>query len=270
MLNFPLGDAAALRLVGWTHTNSGYIDNIRFDEKDANEEKVSGGRAMLLVNFSDSFRVTASAMIQSLDLDNDSRITPSGVVSLGDDNPIGGTVHVNGAVAMPTVFGGDNISTEFVRTPWDEKAGVYSLTAEWDLSNGSLTATTNLFSRDINYIYDSTPILQFFGAPTTAITNQIQDRKVYSTEVRYASNFDGNVNFVVGALYQKDEIDFDLQVLVTDETGRPIGTFSQLDADDFFIGNGSSVFGRTLSIETENNALLWHRRVNHHLPYRLH
>ncbi|MCB1662063.1 MAG: TonB-dependent receptor [Pseudomonadales bacterium] len=60
---------------------------------------------------------------------------------------------------------------------------------------------------------------------------------------------------MMGLLYQEDEIDFDLQVLTADANGKPIGTFSQLDADDAFIGSGSTIFGRTLSVESENSAV---------------
>lgn len=261
MLNIPLVEnKAALRVVGWKHDDAGYIDNIRYNKKGVNDADIEGARAILKIQASDNFSLTGMVQTQDVMLDNDSRITPSGVVSVGAANPLFGP-------AMPTLMGGDNISTEYVRTPWDEEARIYSLTAEWDLDHGSLTATTNLFTRDIDYIYDSTPILIFFNAPVVAITNQIQEREVHSTEIRYASSFDGAFNFVVGLLYQEDDIDFDLQVLTADANGNPIGTFSQLDADDAFIGSGSTIFGRTLSVESENRAVFG--EVNYQLSETL-
>ena len=252
MVNIPFGDSLALRLVGWRHDNAGYIDNIRYGEKGINDEDTTGARAILQLRASEDLTITALFMAQDMDLGGDSFITPEGVVSPGSD-PLS-TAAFPVPVPMPTVMGGDNISTEFVKTPWDEEARIYSLTADWDLGKGNLTATTNLFTRDIDYIYDSTPILQFFNAPLVAITNQIQERKVSSTEVRYASSLSGNFNFVIGGLYQTEDIDFDLQVLAADSRGEPVGEFSQLDEDDLFIGTGTTIFGRTLSSDRKDTA----------------
>jgi len=253
MVNVPLGDRAAFRLVGWRHDNSGYIDNIRYHEDGINDEETTGGRAILKIRATDDLTITALVMAQNMNLDGDSFITPKGFVSPGSDPLVTAAFPI--PVPMPTVIPDrDYISTEFVKTPWDEEARIYSLTADWDVGPGSLTATTNLFTRDINYIYDSTPILQFFNAPLVAITNQIQDREVHSTEVRYASSLSGKFNFVVGGLYQKENIDFDLQVLAADANGEPVGTFSQLDQDDLFIGTGTTIFGRTLSSDRKEHA----------------
>ena len=249
MLNLPLAkNTAALRLVGWKHQDQGYIDNIRYQESSVNDADIQGGRVLLRVQTEGNMEITGMIQVQTVKLDNDNRITPAGIVSVGAATPLFGP-------AMPDLMGGDNISTEYVRTPWDEDARIYSLTAEWNLPHGSVTATTNLFSRDIDYIYDSTPILIFFNAPVVAITRQIQEREVHTTEIRYASALDGPFNFVAGVLYQKEDIDFDLQVLTAGEDGIPIGTFSGLDADDAFIGSGSTIFGRTLAIESENKAV---------------
>jgi iron complex outermembrane recepter protein len=254
MVNVPLGERAALRLVGWKHENEGYIDNIRYGEKGVNDEDTRGGRATLRFKATEDLTITASFMAQNLNLGNDSRITPAGVVSPGSASPLSTTAFPT-PVAMPTLNGGDNVSAEFVKTPWDEEARIYGLTAEWDMGHGSLTATTNLFTRDIDYIYDSTPILQFFNAPLVAITNQIQERDTHSSEIRYSSSFDGAFNFVLGGLYQTEDIDFDLQVLAADANGDVSGVFSESDADDLFIGSGTSIFGRTLTSERENFAI---------------
>lgn len=248
MLNIPLiENVVGLRLVGWAQNEQGYIDNIRYGGSDVNNANVQGGRAMLHVQVADSLTLAGMIQTQDIDLDNDSRITPAGVVSVGAASPVFGP-------EMPTLMGGRNINTGYVRTPWDETARIYSLTAEWNLQRGNLTATTNLFSRDIDYIYDSTPALIFFNQPAVAVTRQIQEREVHTTEVRYASALNGPVNLIVGALYQKDDIDFDLQVITADEQGLPIGTFSMLDVDDAFSG-GNTVFGRRLAVESENKAV---------------
>ncbi len=246
MVNLPLmKNVAGLRLVGWKHNDSGYIDNIRYNEQNINDADIQGGRAILNLQAADNLTFTGMIQTQDVKLDNNNRITPPGVVSIGSDGPL---------FVLPELMGGDNISTEYVRTPWDEEARIYGLKAEWELEKGEVTAATNVFSRDIDYIFDSTPILIFFGVPVVGITRQIQEREVNTTEIRYASALNGAFNFVAGVLYQKDEIDFEIQVITADENGNPIGTFSRLDEDDAFNG-GNTFFGRVLSVESKSKAV---------------
>jgi outer membrane receptor protein involved in Fe transport len=79
MLNIPLGDRAALRLVGYTATQGGYIDNVAatqtfyntvvnnaaFVEENFNTSEVAGARAALGVDLSENWSVTARVMHQS-------------------------------------------------------------------------------------------------------------------------------------------------------------------------------------------------------------
>lgn len=254
MINIPLvEDTLGFRFVGWQHDNSGYIDNNRYDEEDVNEDETQGFRAQLKWQANDSLSFLFSYTKQDQEADNNSRITPSGVPVFSVDPNASGIP----GPAFPTVSGGDNISTEVARTPWDENAEIIGLTAEWELDAGTLTATTNRFTRDINYIYDSTPILIFFGAARSAASNQIQEREISSSELRFASSLDGSFNFVVGALYQQEEINFDLQVLSTDQNGNTETSFSPLDSDDIFIGDNfgvGTIFGRDLTAKSQNTA----------------
>lgn len=81
MINLPLGQNAALRLVGWFDESAGYIDNVAasrtftrsgitvdnaaFVEEDFNEESTSGARAAFSIDLNDSWTATARVLHQS-------------------------------------------------------------------------------------------------------------------------------------------------------------------------------------------------------------
>lgn len=82
MLNFPLSENAALRVVGWYQRNAGYIDNVpgtrsflpivggitvnnnAFVRKDFNTAETFGGRAALKIDLDDSWTVTPTVYYQ--------------------------------------------------------------------------------------------------------------------------------------------------------------------------------------------------------------
>jgi iron complex outermembrane receptor protein len=80
MVNAPLGDKAALRLVGWMEDRAGYVDNVRgtrtfktsgitqdneaMVEDDYNTSRVVGARAALRIDLNDNWTVTPSVIAQ--------------------------------------------------------------------------------------------------------------------------------------------------------------------------------------------------------------
>jgi len=93
-VNVPLGDSAAIRLVGWARHDAGYIDNVAFQrtwpacaafggvpvsdcttdstplaEKDFNEVDTYGARAALRIDLNDTWTVTPTLMAQKMEAD---------------------------------------------------------------------------------------------------------------------------------------------------------------------------------------------------------
>ena len=82
MMNAPISDMAALRMVGWYQRNAGYIDNVpgtrsflptpggitvnndALVEKNFNDAKVYGGRAALKVDLDENWTVTPTVLYQ--------------------------------------------------------------------------------------------------------------------------------------------------------------------------------------------------------------
>jgi iron complex outermembrane receptor protein len=239
-INLPIIDnVLAARVVGWTVDDSGYIDQSRLPGgvlKDVNNDRTKGGRLSLLYAPTDNLRITASVTDQTTKSNGSSRYTPGGVMSYGD-----------AAAGFPPAPGGDLINTDLTRSPWREHLDVYSLTAEYKFAKGTLTGTINQFKRDIDYSFDSTPILFSFGVLVPAETLEPQSRKLTSGEIRYASDFEGPLNFVAGVYGQRDVTDLTVNVIRTNAVGLPAGPFSPLNSDDALINptTGNTFFGRT-------------------------
>ena len=237
-INLPVvEDQLAVRAVGWKIDNSGFIDAVRIPsgpEKDVNNDQTEGGRVSLRYTPDESFTLTATATNQTTHSDGSSRFTPEGQPSFTD-----------GGGLFPSIPGGDLINTDLTRSPWDEEIQVYSLTGEYDFAEGNLVATTNWFKRDIEFSFDSSPILFFFGVPIPGITFEPQSRRIWSSELRYSSKFDGPFNFVAGGFYSKENSDFEVQVIRSNGFGEPRGPFSRLNSDDALSNaNGNTFFGR--------------------------
>ena len=241
-LNLPIvNDKLALRVVGWYVDDSGFIDQTRLAagrKNNVNTDQTAGGRAELRYTPTTDFTLTASATYQHQQSDGSSRYTPKGTQSFS-------------TVGYPSVPGGDLINTDLSLSPFDDRTQIYSLTGEYDFDTGSVVATTNYFDRKLNFNYDSSPILFFFGVPIAGITMQPQERRVWSNELRYASKFTGPFNVVAGAFYSQEKSDFTTQVVKIDAFGNPAGPFSRLNSDDALsTPNGNTFFGRT-----DNNEL---------------
>ena len=237
-INLPIvSGRLALRATGWNVDNSGFIDDVRIPAgvvKNANDETTRGGRLTLRWQALDNLSIVATTTSQTLHAGGSSRYTPEGATSFADPT-----------AAVPTVPGGDLINTDLSRSPWDEKLNVVGLTAEYTAPRGVVTATSNYFNRHIDYAFDSSPILFFFGVPIPGITLQPQERRIVSSELRYASKLDGPINFVTGAFLQDEKNDFSVEVVKIDPFGNPAGPFSRLDSDDALQNpDGNTFFGR--------------------------
>jgi len=235
-VNLPIvEDKLALRVVGWFDDDSGFIDQPRIPSgrlNNVNTDNTSGGRALLRYTPTDNFSLTASATYQKQHSDGSSRYTPKGTQSFS-------------TTGFPPIPGGDLINTDLTRSPYDDTAQIYGATAEYNFSSGSIVATSNYFDRDIRFVFDSSPILFFFGVPIPGITIQPQKRTIWSNELRYASKFDGPFNFVAGGFYSEETSNFRTEVIRSNNLGEPAGAFSPLDSDDALSSpTGNTFFGR--------------------------
>jgi outer membrane receptor protein involved in Fe transport len=278
MVNIPLmKDELAMRLVAWTVQNDGFIDQYGVGlapdslvpRNNINEEDTKGGRLTLRYTPTDRFNLTVGVVAQKLQMSGTSRYTPPGYESYS--HPL-----------FPARPGGDLLNTDLTVSPWDDDLKIYSATGEYKFDHGNLLLTTNYYDRDIEFTFDQSALIFFFdqlfapepfsGLPNgvggvspfvrdlVETTTQPQDRQVWSTELRYASNFDGPLQFVAGTLIEREDRDFAIKVTTANEFGRPEAPFDT--STDFIFGadgipfsgdEGSRVFGldRTTKIDQE-------------------
>lgn len=248
-LNLPIvTDKLAVRAVGWLDDNSGFIDQPRIQSgglKNVNYDDTLGGRINLKFKPIDDLTLGATVTAQRMRVGGSSRYTPPGVTSFGD-----------AGAGFPPVTGGDLINTDLTVSPWNENLQVYGATAEYSAPFGTFTATTNYYQRAIDFSFDSSPILFFFGVPIPGITLEPQNRNIWSNEIRFASKFAGPLNFVVGGFLQRERSNLTVQVVRSTTAGLPRGPFSPLNADDALSNpDGNTFFGRTDHRSLDQEAL---------------
>jgi iron complex outermembrane receptor protein len=261
-INLPIIDGVlALRLVGWKIDDSGYINQIRVGEgvtglenigtaanpkyqlapvvgvgfiKGVNDDDVGGGRVMVRYQPTENLTIDANYTAQTETSGGSSRYTPAGVTAF------------NGGPILP-VQGCDLCNTDVTQSPWSDNLKVFGLTVAYKTAAGTLTGTTNQFNRTTDFNFDSTPILVSFDVPVPAETLEPRTRKVNSSELRFASDLDSPVNFVVGGFREHDSQDLAVDVIATNGLGLPNGPFSSSNSADAlnFPGVGNTFFGRT-------------------------
>jgi len=261
-VNLPIVDnVLSLRLVGWKVYDSGCINQIRVGDgvtglvnegtaakpnyqpvpipgigliKGVNDDDVGGARAMLRYQPTDRLTIDANYTSQTETSDGSSRYTPAGT-----------TAFHGGPIAA--VQGCDLCNTDVTQSPWNDNLTVFGLTVTYNTGAGTVTGTTNQYNRTTDFSFDSTPVLVSFDIPVPAETFEPRTRKVNSSELRYASDLDFPVNFVVGGYREHEQQDLAVDVIATNSLGLPTGPFSSANSQDAlnFPGVGDTFFGRT-------------------------
>ncbi len=143
VLNLPVGENTAIRLVGFSARDAGFIDNVlgqsfggTFDnadvvEKDVNAVEYIGGRAAVRWLAGENWTIDAGIVYQQLDAG-----------TYGEDN----VLRAGRELAVVRFL------DEFRSDEWTQLA----LTLQGDLGWGELTSATSYFTRDIAYLQDNT------------------------------------------------------------------------------------------------------------------
>jgi outer membrane receptor protein involved in Fe transport len=201
MLNIPVvKDRFALRAVAWYEDDDGFVDNVRLAAKDVNDAETTGGRLAARWSANEQLTVDLSAVLQRTEVGAKQRF-------------------------FPTI--GELQTDEFIVDRYQDDLDLFQIAFAYQLPGGSIQASSALLNRDVFFRFDSTPLLIFFGVPlpfALAVTDQPDEREIWSNEIRYSSDLDGPFDFVVGAFYQRSKRDFESNVISTDLNGVPTGT----------------------------------------------
>lgn len=197
MLNVPVvQDKLAIRVVGYQSERRGYIDNDLLGMRDVNNEKVAGGRAALRWNIDETATLDLMYVHQTTNARGPAWYQPLyGRFAQADTSP----------------------------QPWSESMDAYNLALNWKVAAGTVTASVSKVKRKIDYVYSGARILcTLYGYPQStcfAFDNSVvdsfrssdlqpQDRQILSSELRYASAWQGPFQVVGGLFYDRETNDF--------------------------------------------------------------
>ncbi|KAA9131666.1 TonB-dependent receptor [Marinihelvus fidelis] len=218
MMNFGIGDNMALRLVGFSAHEAGYVDNVLSDsprgtfdnahvaDKDVNGVDIYGARAALRWELGEAWTLDFQGIYQKTEQDG-----------IGD------------ADLDEKYWEGRGIGkweqVRFNPETFDDEWSQLALTLEGDLGWGVLTATGSHFERDAHHTVDATTYLQGFqeindylrayynpyatiydwGGDPNGFISERNDGKRDTLEIRLATTdeLSGRWSALVGGFYNK-------------------------------------------------------------------
>ncbi len=216
MLNVPIGETLAMRVVATDSYRSGWVDRVvlnPFPEDvpasslpaygrgnvlaapaqtvvhNVNTENLDGVRGSLLFKPNDDLSIVATAFYQHMSMQGYDEF----------DSPPG--------AAYMAHYAAYNI-TEPVRD-W---VHLYSLTATQNLSFAELTSTSGYFQRHETQTQDASESISYFSGlyPYVPVPySEIDITRQFSQELRLNSKGDGRLQWVGGAFYSDDTSDWD-------------------------------------------------------------
>ena len=254
-LNAPISDTAAFRATIGHENIPGFIDAVNLAEQtgsprnpgmilledpndplnspaaigppqeDVNDGEVTYARAHLRLAPSDQLELNFSYHYQE-----------SSAESRYEDNPEFGT-------------GEEYVMYKFATDPQDNELNLISADVEVDLGFARLTSATAFSAVDVFGVSESSGFLRtnipqyYFGYPriiAPIVRNQTND--TITQEIRLVSQGEGTIEWVVGAFYLKNDLDFDLfQPMpgINDYTNAYFGLNPPLDFTDLLATGGT-------------------------------
>jgi iron complex outermembrane recepter protein len=218
-VNVPLGESAAIRLVGWARHDGGYIDNVAatrtfptsgismdsLAEDNYNDVDTYGARAALKLDLNDTWSITPTVMFQKQ--------------------------KGNG------IFAGESDLDELEVAHWhpensDDQWMQAALTVEGKMSNFDITFASSYLKRDVEVNSDYSDYAFFYDTiagygvyfydnagdlinPSQFIHGEDGYTKI-SNELRISSSSENRVRFVAGLFAQRQTHDIQQQYLITD------------------------------------------------------
>ncbi len=254
MLNLPLGDKLAVRIVGSDLHRSGWIDLVNLGQnfplqlgnpaytaplssvkpvsviRNANDQRTSGGRATILFQPTDDLSITAMAFKQS---------TVLGGYDLLDGQPNS---------PAPSLVSQAHYEGFPLREGVHDDVDIFGLTINANVGFADLTSASSYFDRLGWQTQDASQSIYYTnngGTPYVPIPYSERDpSRQFSQEIRLTSHDDGRLHWVTGAFYSKlrsvwNEISNNAALLPAGEAPTPQNLYS--DASFFTSWNPYTV-----------------------------
>ena len=212
MVNLPLGEDAALRVVGDDQYFPGFIDDPSRGAKDINGVRRYGARASLLWRPSQDLSVRLSADVQH--------------ITAGDT----GAEDLVAATLKPLY--GDLVQERAIAQPEHVTNAIYDATIDWSSAFGTLVSSTS-FSQvnpytaiDLSWVYHSA-LDKMFGGNLGAAAEAIEPVQSFTQELRLSSPKDQTLEWIVGAFFDAEAADEHEPLFPVDlDTGQVLYNFT--------------------------------------------
>ncbi len=208
VVNLPMADTAALRVVGYYNEMAGFIDSVypgRGVREDVNGGEKMGARVALLLQPNENLSITPRIVYQKLETDGYPRIDVYNILG----NPF--------TTTQPAVNPGERGQVTQIREGIDDELTLADVVVNWGLGGVTLTSVTSYTDRDVVVLRDASQLtgsvtISFAGAfPPAATPAEVRlnsplidttQLKTFSQEVRLASDGGDAFEWLVGAFYQ--------------------------------------------------------------------
>jgi len=199
MVNLPLSDTLALRLVATHQEDPGFIDNITLDDDDDNELSRSNLRASLRYAPTDNLEITGNIFYQEQQLGDSTNS-----ISYADDG-------------SSVIKVSDLTTAHFGETKQDNEMAVYSLNVEYQTDWVNLVSTTSFLDREYSTESNTYDVLVAFvgvQAEDSPIVHEFAQED-FSQEIRVSSaDAESDLQWLVGGYYSKQKLQYDLEYIV--------------------------------------------------------
>ncbi len=213
VVNIPMGDALALRLVGYYTEYGGFIDALREGgdiDKDVNDGDRQGVRASLRWEPTDNIVITPRFVYQEVDVNGFNREEVFNLFAnpFTDPDAPGGREPVTFKERQQFLL----LDEEFT-----DETTIADLTMTFGLGAVDLTSITTytqrdiLVSRDASALTASVSVDLGFADDDILLPSNLRDTtdlEQFTQELRVASNGDGAIQWLVGAFYSDVKRDY--------------------------------------------------------------
>jgi iron complex outermembrane receptor protein len=223
MVNVPLTETTALRLVGYDNEYPGFVDDPSRGMKNINGSSAAGGRASLLYKATDDLSIRFNAFYQRRSWDDY------------------GNVDVDPYTLKPIT--GDLTAQSLVGNPGEVTNQLYNLTVDWNLGFAKLLSATSYVDYKSDARFDVSQTYGVFlsefvlGVPVGLIIQQASGMHAFIQELRLSSPAEGSLQWQAGAYFVDQSGFVNQDTYIVDPASRQIlweSPFAPFDTGGFY------------------------------------
>jgi outer membrane receptor protein involved in Fe transport len=209
MFNMPMGNTAALRIVGYYSDIPGFIEAVSSKphvlNRDVNGGTRYGVRAAMRFEPNENLAITPRVIYQKVDMDGFNRTDAWNILG----NPY--------TTTEPRVTLGDRDQYTQLQEQFKDEFMLADLTVEAGIGDYKLTSITSYTDRDILVLRDATQLTGSVTYDLGGTGNQVRidsplydatKLKAFTQELRIASDYEGSVQWLAGAFYSDIQRDY--------------------------------------------------------------